>query len=83
VVGAHANATRKRRPRKIYTQAEALAKFNLTGYRSTHGYYQVKPEHNSITCRWPNKYHNKDATRADTKKGCNRNKGLESNPNPM
>jgi hypothetical protein len=46
VVGAHANATCNCRPRKIYMQAEALAKFDLTGYCSTHGYW-VEPGHNS------------------------------------
>jgi hypothetical protein len=72
----------KRKPKKIYTQAEALAKFDATGYCSTHG-YRVEPGHNSNTCRFPNKYHNKDATRADTKRGCNKNKGWETNPEPM
>jgi hypothetical protein len=71
-----------RRPPKIYTQAEALVTFNVQGYCSTHG-YRVHPGHNSATCKFPNKWHNKDATRADTKRGCNKNKGWETNPNPM
>jgi hypothetical protein len=71
-----------RKPPKIYTQAKALAKFDVDGYCSTHG-YRVTPGHNSATCKFPNKWHNKDATRADTKRGCNKNKGWETNPNPM
>ena len=71
-----------RKPPKIYTQAEALAKFDVQGYCSTHG-YRVTPGHNSATCKFPNKWHNKDATRTDTKRGCNKNKGWETNPNPM
>ena len=71
-----------RRPPKVFTQAEALAKFDISGYCSTHG-YRVAVGHNSSTCKYPNKWHNKDATRADTKQGCNKNKGWETNPNPM
>ena len=67
---------------KVYTQAEELAMFDLTGYCSTHGYW-VPESHTSKTCKHRGPKHNNNATRADTKGGSNLNKGWETNPNPM
>jgi len=72
-----------RQPRgRTFTQAEALQIFDPTGYCSTHG-WRVKASHTSKTCTRRNQWHKEDATRADTMGGCNRNKGWETNPNPM
>jgi len=67
---------------RVYTQAEALALFDKTGYCHTHG-WRVKSSHTSKTCERKCKKHNENATRADTKRGSNKNKGWETNPNPM
>jgi uncharacterized coiled-coil protein SlyX len=67
---------------RVYTQAEALRFFDPTGYCSTHG-WRVKAGHTSATCTKRNPHHKEGATRADTMRGCNKNKGWETNPNPM
>ena len=72
-----------RQPRgHTYTQADALRIFDPTGYCSTHG-WRVKASHTSKTCTRRNHWHKEEATRADTMGGSNRNKGWETNPNPM
>ena len=67
---------------RVYTNAEALRLFDPTGYCSTHG-WRVKAGHTSATCTKRNPHHKEGATRADTMRGCNKNKGWETNPNPM
>lgn len=67
---------------KVFTQAEALGIFDKTGYCHTHG-WRVKASHSSKTCERRGRNHNEDATRADTKRGSNKNKGWETNPDPM
>jgi hypothetical protein len=68
--------------RWVYSHADALRIFNPEGYCSTHG-YRVVASHTSKTCRHKGPKHNVDATRADIKKGSRKNKGWETNPNPM
>ena len=77
-----ARAPRTPRTPKTYTQADALRIFDPAGYCSTHG-WRVTASHTSKTCTKRNQWHKEDATRADTMGGCNRNKGWETNPNPM
>jgi hypothetical protein len=67
---------------RIYTQAEALATFDVNNYCWTHG-WRVHTNHTSASCKKKRRGHNKDATRADTKGGSNKNQGWETNPNPM
>ena len=67
---------------RVYTQAEALAIFDPTGYCSTHG-WRVHASHTSLTCKKQGKNHNTAATRANTMGGSNKNKGWETNTNPM
>ena len=67
---------------RVYTQAEALAIFDPTGYCSTHG-WRVHATHTSLTCKKQGKNHNTAATRANTMGGSNKNKGWETNTNPM
>ena len=83
-VGTPALDTSTRTPWKapVYTQAQELKIFDPTGYCHTHGYW-VNKTHNSETCTKQGRKHDKDATRADTKKGSKLNKGWETNPNPM
>jgi hypothetical protein len=68
-------------PRK-YTQAEARATFDPTGYCSTHG-WRVHASHTSVTCKKKGRCHNDAAMQADTKGGSMKNKGWETNPDPM
>lgn len=67
---------------RIYTQAEALATFDVNNYCYTHG-WRVHTNHTSASCKKKRRGHDKDATRADTKGGSNKNQGWETNPNPM
>ena len=71
-----------RQPREVYTQADALSRFDPTGYCSAHG-YRVVASHTSKICKFRGPHHNENATREDTKNGCKRYKGWETNPNPM
>ena len=67
---------------RVYTQAEALAIFDPTGYCSTHG-WRVHASHTSLTCKKQGKNYNTAATRANTMGSSNMNKGWETNTNPM
>ena len=67
---------------RVYSQAEALAIFDSKGYCSTHG-WRVHASHTSLTCKKQGKKHNTAATRANTMGGSNKNKGWETNTNPM
>jgi hypothetical protein len=67
---------------RIYTLAEALATFDVNNYCWTHG-WRVHTNHTSASCKKKRRGHNKEATRADTKGGSNKNQGWETNPNPM
>ena len=67
---------------RVYTQAEALRVFDPAGYCHTHG-WRVHKNHTSATCRRKDRRHDDAGTRADTKGGSNKNKGWETNPNPM
>ena len=67
---------------RIYTQAEALAIFDPKGYCSTHG-WRVHATHTSVTCKKQGKNHNTAATRTNMMGGSNKNKGWETNTNPM
>jgi hypothetical protein len=80
--GTNAAPKRKEFKARVYTQAEALALFDKKGYCHTHG-WRVKESHTSKTCERKGKHHNDDATRGDTKRGSNKNKGWETNPDPM
>ena len=73
---------RTQRPPKVYTQADALRIFGPVGYCSMHG-YRVLALNTSKTCRSRGPRHNENATWVDTMRGCKRNKGWETNPNPM
>ena len=67
---------------RVYTLTEALAIFDPTGYCHTHG-YRVHKSHTSKKCKKKQRGHKDEATRADTMGGSNKNKGWETNPNPM
>ena len=67
---------------RVYTQAEALAIFDPNGYCSMHG-WRVHTTHTSLTCKKQGENHNTAATRANTMGGSNKNKGWETNTNPM
>jgi hypothetical protein len=67
---------------RVYTLAEALAIFDPTGCCHTHG-YRVHKSHTSEKCKKKQQGHKNEATRADMMGGSNKNKGWETNPNPM
>jgi hypothetical protein len=80
--GTNAAPKKKEFKARVYTQAKALALFDKKGYCHTHG-WRVRESHTSKTCERKGKHHNDDATRGDTKLGSNKNRGWETNPDPM
>jgi hypothetical protein len=66
----------------VYMLADALATFDINGYCHTHG-WRVHASHTSDKCKKKRRGHKNEATRANTMGGSNKNKGWETNPNPM
>ena len=67
---------------RVYTQAKALTIFDVNNYCWSHG-WRVHKNHTSATCKKKNRGHKDEATRSNTMGGSNKNKGWETNPNPM
>lgn len=66
---------------RVYTQADALAIFDVNGYCWTHG-WRVHQTHTSGKCKKKKKGYKDAATRANTMGGSNTNKGWRRIPIP-
>ena len=67
---------------RIYTQADALATFDVNGYCYTHG-CRVHASHTSKSCKKKRRGHKDGATKTNMMGGSTKNQGWETNPNPM
>jgi hypothetical protein len=66
----------------VFTQAQALRKFDVNGYCWTHG-CRAHKNHTSATCKKRAIGHMETATKANMMGGSTKHKGWETNPNPM
>ena len=66
----------------VFTQAQALRKFDVNGYCWTHG-CRVHKNHTSATCKKRAMGHMETATKANMMGGSTKHQGWETNPNPM